>query len=206
MVGRLVQQQQVRRRNSTVASATRMRQPPENSSSERSCASASKPSPARMMAARAGAASAPMVCRRSNTAATRSGGSSPRSARAASASKARRSGSPSSTVSSRVAAPDGAVCLTWAMRARDDRRISPPSTVMSPAMAFNNVDLPAPLRPTSPMRRPGSTVKSAPSSRVRPPMRSVTPVQVRRLMRAFCRNAAKQSRVAIRGKSREAAA
>ena len=80
----------------------------------------------------------------------------------------RRSVSVASTVSIRLAGPDGASCRTWAMRARADSRISPPSTPISPAMARSSVVLPAPLRPTSPIRRPGSTRSSAPSSRVRP--------------------------------------
>ena len=80
----------------------------------------------------------------------------------ASVSRARRSGSPCSTVSSREASPEGASWATVAMRARAARRMSPPSSGMSPAMARSRVDLPAPLRPTRPMRRPWSTVRSAP--------------------------------------------
>src|SRR6202034_3638047 len=71
------------------------------------------------------------------------------------------------------AGPDGASCATVASRARAAKRISPPSSGRSPAMARNRGDLPAPLRPTSPMRRPGSTVRSAASSKVRPPRRMV---------------------------------
>ena len=52
----------------------------------------------------------------------------------------------------------------------------------SPAMARSSVDLPAPLRPTRPMRRPGSIVRSAPFSRVRPPMRMTAPEMTRRDM------------------------
>ena len=81
--------------NSAVARATRMRQPPENSSTGRACAASSKPRPARMAAARAGAASAPIARRRSWISASRMGG-----AVSASVSRARRSGSPCSTVSS----------------------------------------------------------------------------------------------------------
>ena len=103
----------------------------------------------------------------------------------ASASRARRSGSPCRTMSVSARSPSGASWWTWPMRARLARRISPPSMARSPAMAFSRVDLPAPLRPTRPMRRPGSTARSAPSSRVRPPRRMVMPVRVSRLMRGM---------------------
>ena len=75
--------------------------------------------------------------------------------------------------------PSGASCRTVAMRAREDRRMSPPSSAISPAMARSSVDLPAPLRPTRPMRRPGSIVRSAPSSSVRPPRRMTAPEMTR---------------------------
>ena len=81
--------------------------------------------------------------------------------------------------------PSGASCRTVAMRAREDRRMSPPSIVISPAMARSRVDLPAPLRPTRPMRRPGSIVRSAPFSRVRPPMRMTAPEMTKRDMAGF---------------------
>ena len=102
-----------------------------------------------------------------------------RSAVSASASRARRSGSPCSTVSSSEASPEGASCATVAMRARAARRMSPPSSGSSPAMARSRVDLPAPLRPTRPMRRPWSTVRSAPSRMVRPPRRMAAPEMTR---------------------------
>jgi hypothetical protein len=84
-----------------------------------------------------------------------------------------------------VALQDGveASWRTVAMRARDESRISPPSMAISPAMARSRVDLPAPLRPTKPMRRPGSIVRPAPFSRVRPPMRMTAPEMTRRDMR-----------------------
>src|SRR5690606_16989314 len=44
-------------------------------------------------------------------------------------------------------------------------------------------------RPTSPTLRPGSSVRSAPSSSVRPAIRSVRPEMTRRLMRAVYRRA-----------------
>ena len=106
--------------NSAVASATRMRQPPENSCTGRACAASSKPRPARMAAARAGAASAPIARRRSWTSARRWA-----SEVSASASRARRSGSPCSTVSSSEALPEGASWATVAMRARVASRMSP---------------------------------------------------------------------------------
>jgi hypothetical protein len=56
------------------------------------------------------------------------------------------------------------------------------AAVSSPATTRRRVVLPAPLRPTRPMRRPGSTVRSAPSSRVRPPRRMVRPEMTRRDM------------------------
>src|SRR4051794_33882889 len=46
-------------------------------------------------------------------------------------------------------------------------------------MHFSRVDLPAPLRPTRPTLRPGSTTRSADSSRARPAMRSVRSRMVR---------------------------
>ncbi len=119
-------------------------------------------------AARAGAASAPIARSRSWISARRSG-----AAVSASASRDRRSGSPCRTVSVRVSGPSGACWRTVASRARVARRMSPPSGASSPAMARSRVVLPAPLRPTRPMRRPGSTVRSAPSSSVRPPRRMV---------------------------------
>ena len=51
-------------------------------------------------------------------------------------------------------------------------------------IARSRVDLPAPLRPTRPMRRPGSTVRSAPSRMGRPPRRMVAPVMTRSDMAA----------------------
>ena len=102
-----------------------------------------------------------------------------RSAVSASASRARRSGSPCRTVSSSEASPEGASWATVAMRARAARRISPPSSGISPAMARSRVDLPAPLRPTRPMRRPWSTVRSAPFRMARPPRRMAAPEMTR---------------------------
>ena len=163
--------------NSAVASATRMRQPPENEFTGRAWAASSKPSPARMVAARAGAESAPMERKRSCTSPSRCG-----SAISNSANRERRSSSPCSTISSSDRSPDGASCFTCAMRAREARRISPPSGVSPPEIAFSSVDLPAPLRPTRPIRRPGSTVRSASSSRRRPPRRMDSPEIRSRLM------------------------
>ncbi len=175
-------------RNRARASATRMRQPPEYSPTGRACAAASKPRPSRMAAARAGALSAWMAISRSWISAKRCGSGWP----SASASSAARSVSAARTVSSRLMGPAGASCATWPMRARAARRISPPSGWMSPpfpappavTIARSSVDLPAPLRPTRPTLRPGSTTRPAWSSSVRPAMRSVRSRMVRTVMAA----------------------
>ena len=78
----------------------------------------------------------------------------------------------------------------WPAGRATENRMLPPSSESSPAMARSRVDLPAPLRPTRPMRRPGSTVRSAPSSRVRPPRRMVAPEMTRRDMRRLIGRAA----------------
>ncbi len=131
VVGRLVQQQQVgvgeqrRGQGDAHSPATRkLRRPGAPERPRRS------PIPARMVAARAGAESAPMVISRSCISARRCG-----SAVSVSASSASRSGSPCRTVSSRDIGPSGASWRTVAMRAREDRRMSPPSRAISPAIA-----------------------------------------------------------------------
>ena len=136
--------------NSAVASATRIRQPPENvrpgAPAPRRRSPVPRGSPRRGRAPRR---------RRWRAAAHASRRAGAATAVSASASSARRSGSPCSTVSSRLASPEGASCFTSASRARAASRISPPSSGRSPAIARSRVDLPAPLRPTRPMRRPG---------------------------------------------------
>ena len=111
-----------------------------------------------------------MASRRSWISPRRAGSAPPRSV---SASSAARSVSASSTVSRRLRGPAGASCATWPRRARAARRISPPSGASSPEIARSKVDFPAPLRPTRPTRRPGSTARSASSSKARPAMRMV---------------------------------
>jgi hypothetical protein len=49
-----------------------------------------------------------------------------------------------------LSSPPGASCATWPMRALRAMVIEPMSGVRSPAMIFNSVVLPAPLRPTRP--------------------------------------------------------
>ena len=50
-----------------------------------------------------------------------------------------------------------------------DLTISPLSGAISPLSNFSSVDLPAPLRPSSPIRSPSSIRSDAPSSRSGPP-------------------------------------
>ena len=155
--------------NRTAASATRIRQPPENDDSGRPCAASSKPRPLRIRAARAGAASAPIAASRSWISASRPG--SPPSA--AAASSAVRSLSAASTASSGVASPPGASCATTPIRTPACSRTLPASGCSSPAIRRSSVDLPDPLRPTSPKRWPAGTCSVAPSSSGRPAIRSV---------------------------------
>ena len=89
----------------------------------------------------------------------------------ASASSAARSVSAASTVSSRLCGPPGASCATHADAGAVGQRISPPSAWISPAISFSSVDLPVPLRPTSPALWPVGSVRLAPSSKGRPAMR-----------------------------------
>ena len=94
--------------NSAVASATRMRQPPENSSTGRGLGGLVE-----AQAGEDGGGAGRGAHRRRSRAGVR--GSRPgggRRAVSASASRARRSGSPCSTVSSSVASPEGASCAT----------------------------------------------------------------------------------------------
>ena len=169
-------------RNKARAKATRMRHPPENSAKGRACAAASKPSPESTAAARAGALSARIAISLSWISATRPGSAAP----SASVSNAARSVSAAKTASSRLAAPAGASCATWPMRARAESLISPPSGCNSPTMARSKVDLPAPLRPMRPILRPTSTCRAAPSNKARPPRRMVRSRMVRTVMDAGC--------------------
>ena len=105
-----------------------------------------------MAAARAGAASAPMARSRSWISASRSGRRSP--PRPAGLAVPYR---PASTVSSRLGGAGRRLLLDLREAGAGGSRMSPPSSARSPAMARSKVDLPAPLRPTRPMRRPGST-------------------------------------------------
>src|SRR5690606_9810386 len=58
------------------------------------------------------------------------------------------------------------------------RRTSPAYGVASPASTFNVVVLPAPLRPTRPIRSPGATRRLVSESKIRLPARSSRPVAV----------------------------
>src|ERR1700716_4012811 len=93
-------------------------------------------------------------------------------ARSASASSAPRSRSAASTISMRLSGPSGASCGRRPMRARAGSTIAPCSGAISPAITRNSVDLPAPLRPISPARAPAGPRAEAPSSRLRPAMRT----------------------------------
>ena len=56
--------------------------------------------------------------------------------------------------------------------------IDPPSGCKAPRIRSSKVDLPAPLRPTSPTLLPSAICALAWSSKIRPPMRYVTPESV----------------------------
>ena len=71
-----------------------------------------------------------------------------------------RSGSAASTVSSRLVGPAGTSCATAPMRQPLGLEISPPSGCSWPRISLNSVVLPAPLRPTSPIRRPGGQARA----------------------------------------------
>ena len=86
----------------------------------------------------------------------------------ASASKAARSTSASSTVSSREVDDDGTSCATPPMRAPLGTPISPPSRGISPRIRRKRVVLPVPLRPTIPTLCPAGIVADASTSRGRP--------------------------------------
>ena len=85
-----------------------------------------------------------------------------------------RSPSAASTVSSRLSAPPGASCATAPIFQSRGQETSPPSGASSPRITFSSVDLPAPLRPTRPMRRPAGRLAVAPPMISRPAMRMVT--------------------------------
>ena len=57
---------------------------------------------------------------------------------------------------------------TEAIRAAFGRLISPPSGVSSPRISLNRVDLPTPLRPTSPTLAPDGSETVAESKKRRP--------------------------------------
>ncbi len=68
-----------------------------------------------------------------------------------------------------VMGPLGASCATRADAPVLRRHVTSPWSVASwPRMTLSSVDLPAPLRPTSPMRRPAGSVALAPSRISRP--------------------------------------
>ena len=84
-----------------------------------------------------------------------------------------RSGSASSTVSSRLTSVPGASCATAPTRQARGQLTSPSSGCSWPRITLNRVDLPAPLRPTRPMRRPAGRLAVAPYRISRPAIRTM---------------------------------
>lgn len=135
-----------------------MRQPPEKVDVARSDAASSNPRPWRILEARAGAPAASMACNRAPMAPRRAA-PSPVSAPAAppaaaskdasSASNSSRSPSTASTASSTVVSSPGSSCSTCKIW-----RLAGIPLICRAAIARSSVDLPAPLRPMRPYRRP----------------------------------------------------
>src|ERR1700761_2082226 len=90
----------------------------------------------------------------------------------ASARRRVRSISASSTVSIRLTSVPGASCATAPTRQALGQLTCPSSGCNCPRMTLNKVDLPAPLRPTSPMRRPAGRLAVAPDRISRPAIRT----------------------------------
>ena len=182
-------------RNSARASATRIRQPPENSPTGRACAAASKPRPASTVAARAGALSAPMAIRRSWISAERV-----RVRRRARSSLGQQRGALGIRGQHRV---EQAVAARPALPAPHGRcgRGRPGGSrrhraASSPVIASQQGGLAGAVAADQPDAcRPGSTARSAPSSRARPAMRRVRLRMARTVMagilqqRTRCRRA-----------------
>ena len=78
----------------------------------------------------------------------------------------------------RSPSPPGASCARNPMRCPRGNSIDPPSGCRAPRIRSSKVDLPAPLRPTSPTLLPSAICALAWSSKIRPPMRYVTPERV----------------------------
>ena len=81
--------------------------------------------------------------------------------------------SPESTKSVALSVVSGMCCATCAICQLAGIEKSPPSSCSEPFSNANSVDLPAPLRPTSPTFSPGWMVMLAPSSSTLAPRRSV---------------------------------
>ena len=90
----------------------------------------------------------------------------------ASAIRALRSRSAASTMSTSGSAVAGASCATCPMRQLRGSETDPDSGASSPETIRKSVDLPAPLRPTSPALVPAGSVSEALSIRSRPAMRA----------------------------------
>src|SRR5690349_10393279 len=67
------------------------------------------------------------------------------------------------------------LCAAYLQISRPSKRMLPVSFLSVPAMQLTSVLLPEPLGPIRPTRSPCRTVKSTPSSAVKPPKRLVTP-------------------------------
>src|SRR6185312_1873412 len=79
--------------------------------------------------------------------------------------------SPETTKSIAASGSDGVSCATLAMRRRDGRSRSPTSGSSSPWITANRLDLPQPLRPTTPTRAPACSARSTLDSSRRSPRR-----------------------------------
>src|SRR6201999_568084 len=90
----------------------------------------------------------------------------------ASASRAVRSVSAANTVSSRLMSLPGASCATAPTFQALGQLTSPSSGCRWPRMTLKKVVLPAPLRPTRPMRRPAGRLAVAPDRISRPAIRT----------------------------------
>ena len=124
-----------------------------------------------MLAARASAEWAPISVSRVWISAMRCGSL----AVSASFIRLARSLSADSTISISESSVPGASCATWPMRALFGSETEPASDARSPVMMRNSVDLPVPLRPTSPAFVPLGSDTEALSRRRRPAMRAERP-------------------------------
>src|SRR6267143_1111463 len=149
---------------SACARLSRMRQPPEKLATGSSISPAAKPRPVRRRSARERAVYRPA----SASAACSSPISAPRSSASAAASLAsseRKAPSPSMAYSTAGRSSASASCATCATRHCAGKSSSPLSVCSSPRSRANRLDLPEPFAPMRPMRSPGLSATSAPSSR-----------------------------------------